>query len=177
MEEWKGGIKCFSTATRFSSSILVTFPWNKCLLLGLLVWEELKGRWENSVPFWDVGIFSLREKRKETCKGPAEKVFSNMLWRGFVTLSVHRYICSLFDLNLRFFGGTYSKPFVSLTLPECGDLIFRSEVRESLLYNPWLSSALYIQMVPIASLALKLKVESLWGQLNVPSGNVCWEVR
>lgn len=140
--EWngrmEGGIKCFSTAARFSSSILVTFPWNKCLLLGLLVWEELKGRWENSVPFWDGGICSLREKRKETFKGPAEKVFSNMLWRGFVTLSVHSHICSLFDLNLGFFGGTHSKPFVSLTLPECGDLIFRSEVKESPLYNPWL---------------------------------------
>lgn len=133
----EGGIKCLSTAARFSSSILVTFPWNKCCLLGFLVWEELKGRWEISVLFWDVGICSYREKSKETCKGPAQKVFSNMLWRGFVTVSVHSYICSLIRI-LRFFGGTYSKPFVSLTLPECGDFIFKSEVRESLLYDPWL---------------------------------------
>lgn len=134
----EGRIKCFSTAARFSSSILVTFPWNKFLLLGFLVWEELKGRWEISVPFWDVGICSYRVKSKETCKGPAEKVFSNMLWRGFVKVSVHSYICSLFDPNLTFFGGTYLKPFVSLTLPECGDFIFKSKVRGSPLYDPWL---------------------------------------
>lgn len=91
----EGGIKCFSTAARFSSSILVTFPWNKCLLLGFLVWEELKGGWEISVPFWDVGICSYREKIRETFKGPAEKVFSDMLWRGFVAVSVHSYICSV----------------------------------------------------------------------------------
>lgn len=88
--------------------------------------------------FSDVGICSYREKRKEACKASAAKVFSNMLWRGFVTVSVHSYICSLFDLNLTFFGGTYSKPFVSPALPECGDFIFKSEVRESLLYNPCL---------------------------------------
>lgn len=132
----EGGIKCFSTAARFSSSILVTFPWNKCLLLGFLVWEELKGRWEIYVPFWDVGICTYREKIRETFKGPAEKVFSNMLWRGFVAVSVHSYICSVWCESYIFWWNIF-KAFVSLTLPEHGDFIFKSEVRESLLYNPW----------------------------------------
>lgn len=77
-----------------------------------------KGQLRNfCAPFWDLGIFNYRGKRKETCRGPAEKAFPDMLRRGLVAVSFHGHICCLFDLDRHVFWWNVFKALYSFDHP------------------------------------------------------------
>lgn len=141
---WNGRVEGGNKVFLNNSQIFQLNPCNismkQVVAIGLFAliasWEELKGSWEVSVPFWNVGIRNYREKSEETHKGPAEKsVLRHSLERicGCVSPQPH-LLCLIWIFT--FSGGTCSKPFIPLTLPDWGDFISTSEIRESRLYDP-----------------------------------------
>lgn len=167
MAKFFQGMKCFSAIASFS---LVTFPSNKCVcggrncfVLFFLSIMELKDSWEISVlPFGMQEFAATEGKRKEHREVWLRRHSQTCSWGDW--WPCHSIATSALCLIwiFTFFGGMCSKPFIPLTLPAYGDFISTEAVREILLYDPQLVFSTFIRMVPVAFLAMKLKVERVW---------------